>query len=71
MRFLFSLALLVLPATAFAQTPDGPNGSVPVVKCDPFSAGSLCAAFDGTKVYAARGVERAASAAPAHKRIGG
>jgi len=53
MRFLFALALLALPVTAFAQMSQGPNGLNPIIKCDPFSGGTLCAMMDSTGVHAA------------------
>ena len=61
MRFLFALALLALPVTAFAQMNEGPNGLNPVIKCDPFSGGTLCAMLDSTGVHAARTVKQHAA----------
>jgi hypothetical protein len=54
MRFVFVLALLALPATAFAQMSERPGDASSGIKCDPFSGGTLCARMDSTGVHAAR-----------------
>jgi hypothetical protein len=64
MRYMFALALLPLLAAVPALASEAPSGSFPVTKCDPFSGGSLCATFDGTRVMAAHGMKT--SAVPAH-----
>jgi hypothetical protein len=65
MRYLFALALLPLLAAVPARAFEAPSGSTSVTKCDPFSGGSLCATFDGTRVMAAHGRLKT-SAAPAY-----
>jgi hypothetical protein len=54
MRLMFAVALLALPATAFAQMYDGRDSSIPVTKCDPFSGGSLCVTLDRSGLHAAQ-----------------
>jgi hypothetical protein len=34
MRYILGLALLLLPATAFAQMFEGPTNSIPAARCD-------------------------------------
>jgi hypothetical protein len=77
MRYVFALALLALPGTAFAQMFEGPTGNIPVTKCESFTAGTRCITVDGAGLTSNRGFVRAdrggwpAAAAPAHTLAGG
>jgi hypothetical protein len=61
MRLAFALALLLLPATAFAQGgPTGPTAPIPVHKCVQTTSGDACGPVrNGDKLSAADGYTRA------------
>jgi hypothetical protein len=60
MRYVLGLALLLLPATAFAQMFEGPGGSIPVTRCDRTPAGVVCSkVVDGAGLTSDQGFVRA------------
>ena len=42
MRYALGLALLLLPATAYAQMFEGPTGSIPMTECVSTPSGPMC-----------------------------
>jgi hypothetical protein len=59
MRLGLVLAVLLLPATAFAQMFEGPNGPIPVHKCVQTTAGAQCSPVrDGANFTASNGYTR-------------
>ena len=68
MRYALGLALLLLPATAFAQMFEGPSGTIPVARCAPAATGNTCSRIvDGAGLTASQDyvrVDRSVFAAP-------
>jgi hypothetical protein len=61
MRYAFALAVLLLPATGFAQTM-GPSAPIPVQRCMQTATGTVCGPVrDGAGLAAADGYTRAHS----------
>jgi hypothetical protein len=59
MRFILALAVLLLPATAFAQMFEGPNAPIPVHKCVQTTTGEQCSRVqDGASFTASNGYTR-------------
>jgi hypothetical protein len=59
MRVTLAIALSLLPAMAFAQMFEGPNGQIPVRRCLPVVAGAACTAvLEGSGLTAASGYSR-------------